>query len=94
MITCMYSLSIIGPIWLDNVDCSDSVEILDDCDFNDWGVHDCHHSDDVGVICVSGEWSHEAKSCNSSHKPEKKLLQSDDLIHSYLKTVCIGYFTS
>ena len=50
---------------MDNVDCSDSVEILDDCDFNDWGVNDCHHRDDVGVICVSGEWSHEAKSYNS-----------------------------
>ena len=40
-----------GQIWLDNVDCSSGDEVLEDCDSNDWGVHNCDHFDDVGVVC-------------------------------------------
>ena len=43
----------IGRIWLDNVDCSAEDEVLEDCNFNAWGSHNCDHSDDVGVICRS-----------------------------------------
>ena len=42
-----------GRIWLDNVDCSDGDEVLEECSSNTWGVHNCDHSDDVGVICNS-----------------------------------------
>ena len=44
-------LSVIGQIWLDNVDCSSGDEVLEDCDFNDWGINNCDHFDDVGVVC-------------------------------------------
>ena len=40
-----------GPIWIDNLDCGGDDEVLEDCRFNDWGVHNCRHSDDVSVIC-------------------------------------------
>jgi hypothetical protein len=44
-------LNLIGRIWMDNVACGPGDEVLDDCDFNGWGIHNCRHSDDVGVIC-------------------------------------------
>ena len=42
-----------GPIWLDNVDCSEgSKTTIVNCRHNGWGVHNCHHDEDVSVICV------------------------------------------
>lgn len=43
-----------GPIWMDNVDCSHGYEVLEDCDFNGWGDHNCRHDADIGVICLKG----------------------------------------
>ena len=40
-----------GRIWLDNVNCIAGDEILEDCNFNPWGINNCDHGDDVGVIC-------------------------------------------
>jgi hypothetical protein len=44
-----------GPIWMDNVMCNRNHEILDQCDFSGWGVHNCRHSDDYSVICLPSE---------------------------------------
>ena len=40
-----------GPIWLDNVNCNGSEPNIDSCIHNAWGSHNCHHHEDVGVIC-------------------------------------------
>lgn len=36
------------------MDCSRSHSVLTQCDFNGWGVHNCDHSEDVGVVCWPG----------------------------------------
>ena len=42
-----------GPIWIDNLACSGFEENINDCGFLGWGVHNCQHSDDAGVVCVT-----------------------------------------
>ena len=40
-----------GRIWLDNVNCRGSERRLINCPDNDFGVHNCGHNEDAGVIC-------------------------------------------
>ena len=43
-----------GPIHLDDVACQRSDASLLDCDHGGVGIHNCAHSEDVGVICLTG----------------------------------------
>ena len=44
----------IGPIWLDDVRCLGTESRLANCPANPIGNHNCGHSDDAGVRCISG----------------------------------------
>jgi len=41
------------PIWLDDVQCNGTETNISDCQHNDWGDHNCGHSEDVSVSCVT-----------------------------------------
>ena len=40
-----------GPIFLDNVGCTGHERSLLNCVHNGIGIHNCRHTDDVGVRC-------------------------------------------
>ena len=41
-----------GQIWLDDVQCNGSEVSIEMCTHNGFGVHNCQHENDVGVICI------------------------------------------
>lgn len=45
------------PIWLDDVHCTGTESNLTKCGLNNWGEHNCGHSEDAGVVC-SGNTSY------------------------------------
>jgi len=42
----------IGQIWLDYLRCTGSEARLIDCSHNGFGVHNCNHGQDAGLICA------------------------------------------
>uniref|UniRef100_A0A8C3JUL2 Soluble scavenger receptor cysteine-rich domain-containing protein SSC5D n=1 Tax=Calidris pygmaea TaxID=425635 RepID=A0A8C3JUL2_9CHAR len=42
----------LGPIWLDNVQCSGTEATLSECQARPWGVNNCDHGEDASAVCT------------------------------------------
>jgi hypothetical protein len=71
-----------GQIWLDNVRCTGSEQILTNCPHRGWGTHNCGHHEDAGVECLTG-----IIKCRTVKQWEMTSLHA--LFACFARTVCL-----
>ena len=62
-----------GIIWLDNVDCRGKEKSITECSHSGWGIENCAHSEDVGIICSEEDVTAELRLVNGADQYEGRV---------------------
>ncbi|XP_009474645.1 PREDICTED: deleted in malignant brain tumors 1 protein-like [Nipponia nippon] len=57
-----------GPIWLDDVSCTGEESDFFECRAKMWGIHNCHHGEDAGVVCAGNSSSVDLRLVDGPHR--------------------------
>ncbi|NWX94002.1 DMBT1 protein, partial [Nothoprocta pentlandii] len=55
-------------IWLDDVNCNGTETDFLECKAKSWGVHNCHHGEDAGVMCLGNLTSADLRLANGPNR--------------------------
>ena len=47
----------IGPVWLNNLNCTGTEVTIEDCSSSGFGILDCNHTEDASVECTNGNFT-------------------------------------
>ncbi|NXE57193.1 DMBT1 protein, partial [Casuarius casuarius] len=55
-------------IWLDDVSCTGTETDFSECKAKSWGIHNCHHGEDAGVVCSGNRSSADLRLVNGPNR--------------------------
>ena len=82
-----------GQIWLDDIKCVGDETSISDCRHGGWGVHNCGHGEDAGVVCRTAGKIKSSAHCIMIHCISIAPSEINAIVHEkYFKFVKVSRF--